>query len=45
VLRGLYASLPREIALTLPVPQDKVFRLSGGLIQELPVPAVDAETL
>ena len=45
VLRGLYASLPREIALTLPVPQVKVFRLSGGLIQELPVPAVDAETL
>jgi len=45
VLRGLYASLPREIALTLPVPQDKVFRLSGGPIEELPVPALDAETL
>jgi len=45
VLRGLYASLPREIALTLPVPQDNVFRLSGGLIEELPVPALDAETL
>jgi probable phosphoglycerate mutase len=45
VLRGLYASLPREIALTLPVLQDKIFRLSGGLIEELPVPALDAETL
>lgn len=35
VLRGLYAGLPREVALTLPVPQDKVFRLSGGLVEEL----------
>ena len=43
VLRGLYASLPREIALTLPVPQDKVFRLSGGLIEEIQVRALDAE--
>ncbi len=39
VLRGLYAGLPREVALVLPVPQDKVFRLSGGVIEELPVPA------
>lgn len=38
VLRGLYARLPRETALTLPVPQDKVFRLSGGAIEEIVVP-------
>ncbi len=38
VLRGLYAGLPREIALTLPVPQDKIFRLSGGSIEALAVP-------
>lgn len=38
VLRGLYANLPREVALSLPVPQDKVFRLSGGAIKELTVP-------
>jgi len=45
VLRGLYAGLPREIALTLPVPQDRVFRLRGGRIEELPVPGLHAETL
>lgn len=38
VLRGLYAGLPRDVALMLPVPQDKVFRLSGGRIEQLPVP-------
>jgi broad specificity phosphatase PhoE len=38
VLRGLYASLPREVALVLPVPQDKIFRLSGGAIEEIAVP-------
>jgi broad specificity phosphatase PhoE len=38
VLRGLYANLPRKAALMLPVPQDKVFRLSGGLIDEIVVP-------
>ena len=38
VLRGLYAKLPREAALMLPVPQDKVFRLSGGTIEEITVP-------
>jgi probable phosphoglycerate mutase len=38
VLRGLYAGLPREVALMLPVPQDRVFRLSGGRIEQLPVP-------
>jgi broad specificity phosphatase PhoE len=37
VLRGLYARLPREAALTLPVPQNKVFRLSDGAIEEIPV--------
>jgi broad specificity phosphatase PhoE len=37
VLRGLYAGLPHEVALMLPVPQDKIFRLSGGLIEELRV--------
>jgi broad specificity phosphatase PhoE len=39
VLRGLYANLPREVALVLPVPQDKVFRLSGGAIEEIAVPS------
>ena len=42
VLRGLYAGSPREVALTLPVPQDKVFRLSGGSIEQIPVPAPGA---
>jgi broad specificity phosphatase PhoE len=44
VLRGLYAGLPRAVALSLPVPQDKVYRLSGGLIEQLPalVPAAGA---
>ena len=37
VLRGLYARLPREAALTLAVPQDKVFRLSNGEIEEIRV--------
>jgi probable phosphoglycerate mutase len=39
VLRGLYAGLPRETALTLPVPQDKVFRLSAGVIEEISLSA------
>lgn len=39
VARGLYAGLPRAVALTLPVPQDKVFRLSGGAIEAITVPA------
>ena len=38
VLRGLYAGLPRDVALMLPVPQDKIFRLSGCRIEQLPVP-------
>ena len=35
VLRGLYARLPRSVALTLPVRQDRIYRLAGGLIKEL----------
>jgi broad specificity phosphatase PhoE len=38
VLRGLYAGLPRAVALTLPVLQDRVFRLSAGSIEEVRVP-------
>jgi broad specificity phosphatase PhoE len=38
IVRGLYADLPREVALVLPVSQDKVFRLSGGSIDEIAVP-------
>jgi broad specificity phosphatase PhoE len=33
VLRGLYAGLPRAAALRLPVPQDRIFRLAGGIIE------------
>lgn len=36
VLRGLYANLPRAEALRLPVPQDRIFRLAGGVITEIP---------
>ncbi|HEV2100747.1 MAG TPA: histidine phosphatase family protein [Stellaceae bacterium] len=38
VMRGLYAGLPRAAALTLPVRQDRIFRLSSGLIEEITVP-------
>jgi broad specificity phosphatase PhoE len=37
VLRGLYAGLPRAVALSLPVPQDRVFRLAEGRIEEIGV--------
>jgi probable phosphoglycerate mutase len=37
VLRGLYAGLPRAEALSLPVPQDRIFRLAGGAIEEIAV--------
>jgi len=37
VLRGLYAGLPRAVALTLPVPQDRIYRLSGSAVEELRV--------
>ena len=35
VLRGLYAGLPRHVALSLPVPQDRIFRLAAGTIEEI----------
>jgi broad specificity phosphatase PhoE len=38
VLRGLYTGLPRAEALLLPVPQDRIFRLSGGVIETVPAP-------
>jgi broad specificity phosphatase PhoE len=42
LLRGLWAGLTREAAPMLPVPQDKVFRLSDGSIDEIPVRPSDA---
>ncbi len=41
VLRGLYAGLPRAAALLLPVPQDRIFRLSAGIVETLAVPACE----
>lgn len=38
VLRGLYADLPRVAALSLPVSQDRTFRLAAGTIETLAVP-------
>ena len=35
VLRGIYGGLPRESLLTLPVPQDAIFALSGGVITQI----------
>ena len=37
LLRGLYAGLPRREALRLPVPQDRIFRLANGSIEEIAV--------
>jgi broad specificity phosphatase PhoE len=37
VLRGLYVGLPREAALRLEVPQDRIFRLAGGIIEDIAV--------
>ena len=37
VLRGLYAGMPREAALSLPVSQDCIFRLSGGQVEDIAV--------
>jgi probable phosphoglycerate mutase len=34
-LRGLYVGLPEEVMSTMPVPQDRVFRLHGGAVDEL----------
>jgi probable phosphoglycerate mutase len=39
VLRGLYSGLPRAVALRLPVPQNRVFRLAKGLIDEILIEA------
>jgi probable phosphoglycerate mutase len=38
VLRGVYAGLTRIAALRLPVPQDRVFRLADGAIDEIAPP-------
>lgn len=35
VLRGLYAGMPRDAALRLAVPQDRIFLLAGGRIEEI----------
>lgn len=40
VMRGLYAGLPLAVALRLPVPQDRIFRLAGGAIGEIAVATV-----
>src|SRR5437763_9413952 len=37
VLRSLYAGLPRAAALCLPVPQDRIFRLAAGAIEDIVV--------
>jgi broad specificity phosphatase PhoE len=37
LLRGLYAGLCRTAALRLPVPQDRVFRLVDGAIDEMAI--------
>ncbi len=37
VMRGLYGRLPPAVALTLPVRQDRIFRLSSGMIEEIRV--------
>src|SRR4029077_20316026 len=37
VLAGLYAGLPRPVALSLPVPQGVIWRLAGGKIDEIAV--------
>jgi probable phosphoglycerate mutase len=41
VLRGLYGGLPRAEGLMLPVPQDRIFRLSAGVVETLTVPAYE----
>jgi probable phosphoglycerate mutase len=35
VLRGLYAGMPRGEALRLAVPQDRIFLLAGGRVEEI----------
>ena len=43
VLRGLYAGLSRSTALSLPIPQDRIYRLSEGNIKEIVVARAPAE--
>jgi broad specificity phosphatase PhoE len=38
ILRGLYAGLSPAVAMRLPVPQDRIFRLADGAIEEITVP-------
>jgi probable phosphoglycerate mutase len=38
ILRGLYAGLPRVEAMRLAVPQDRIFRLANGTIEEIAIP-------
>ena len=40
VLRGLYAGLDYETMITLPSPQDVVFRLEDGRIEEIAALAI-----
>ncbi len=40
VLRGVYARLTREAAVVQPVPQDAIYRLSGGGIERIDCEAV-----
>jgi broad specificity phosphatase PhoE len=40
VLRGLYAGLPRAVMVRLPVPQDVIWRLDGGRIEEIAIGTV-----
>ena len=35
ILRGLYAGLSPAVAMRLPVPQDRIFRLADGMIEEI----------
>ena len=35
VIRGLYAGLAKDEAISLPVPQDAFYRLSGGVIERI----------
>ena len=35
ILRGLYGGLPKDVFLKLPVPQETIFRLDSGTIEEI----------
>jgi len=35
VMRGLYAGMDRDVLMQLPEPQDRIFKLSGGGIEEI----------